>query len=237
MRQVPNYLIIGNGRLSQHFQYYFNQLGLNCRVWSREMSYERLSEQSAEASHILLLITDSAIESFIQRYLTSSKAVLVHCSGSLATNQAYGAHPLMTFANDLYEEALYSSIPFVLDEDAPAMEALLPGLPNASFRLPKKEKAKYHALCVMAGNFSCLLWQKLMNTFQKEFKLPGEIAHPYLQQQMINLMQQPENALTGPLARNDKNTIEKNLLSLKDDPFRQVYESFINCYQQLNEQI
>ncbi|EKD71772.1 MAG: hypothetical protein ACD_46C00103G0013, partial [uncultured bacterium] len=129
--------------------------------------------------------------------------------------------------------ATYQSIPFILDHDAPSFSELLPGLPNSHVRLHKSLKAKYHALCVMSGNFSCLLWQKLFSDFEKELKLPREVAYPYLQQQMHNLIDNPTQALTGPLIRGDTKTIEKNLSALEGDPFKQVYESFIACYQQM----
>ena len=66
----------------------------------------------------------------------------------------------------------------------------------------------------MSGNFSCLLWQKFFASLEHEFNLPPAIAFPYLIQQMNNLLHDPQAALTGPLVRNDKDTIEKNLAAL-----------------------
>ncbi len=36
MRQVPNYLIIGSGRIARHFSYYLQLLQLPYRQWSSE---------------------------------------------------------------------------------------------------------------------------------------------------------------------------------------------------------
>lgn len=236
MRQVPHYLIIGNGRLARHFQHYFNLLSLPYSTWHRGESPEVLQQKVAGASHILILISDAAIEGFIQTHLASANSMLIHFSGSLATDLAIGAHPLFGFHSGTYSLLTYQSIPFVIDHDAPDFESLLPGLHNAHSRLHKNQKAKYHALCVMSGNFSCLLWQKYFKTLEDEFHLPVSIAYPYLQQQTQNLIQDATHALTGPLVRDDQITIQKNIDALSGDPFKALYEAFVTCYQALQEE-
>ena len=39
----------------------------------------------------------------------------------------------------------------------------------------------------------------------------------------------PDNALTGPLARKDFKTIKRNLSALANDPYKKVYEAFLNA--------
>jgi len=236
MKQVPEYLIIGNGRVSRHFQHYFSLLQLPFTQWNRNEHFEKLHHQLINASHILLLISDAAIENFIIHHLkTAPQTVWVHFSGSLISHYAHGAHPLMTFNETLYLLDEYLKIPFILDDDAPSFQAILPGLPNPYQRLPKSLKAKYHALCVLSGNFSCLLWQKLFDSFQREFNLPESFAHPYLLRQTQNLILDQKKALTGPLVRKDQGTIEKNLAALSSDPFKEIYEAFVSCYQKKEE--
>lgn len=228
MRQVPHYLIIGNGRVAKHFCHYFNQLGIVFSCWHRKLPREQLDKLLSSATHILILISDDAIDCFINSYLSTSKACLIHCSGSLTSEKAYGAHPLMSFSHELYAIEQYQAMTFVVDDDAPDSSELLPGLPNASVRLKKSLKAKYHALCVMAGNFSCILWQKLMRSFEQEFHLPSSISHPFLMQQSKNIMSDYTTALTGPLVRGDDETIAKNIAALEGDSFQEIYKSFVN---------
>ncbi len=235
MRQVPHYLIIGNGRVSRHFQYYFSRLNLPYTLWHRRLPHAQLHHALTLATHVLLLVNDSAIDSFIAEHLREAASRLIHFSGSLVTENAYGAHPLMTFSEALYDLEHYQAIPFVLDHDAPEFENLLPGLPNQHVRLHKTLKPKYHALCVMSGNFSCILWQKLFKTLEQEFSIPASVAYPYLYQQTQNLLLNPDTALTGPLVRGDDATIEKNLAALEDDVFRNVYESFAAAYKKTEE--
>jgi len=199
------------------------------------MPVSTLAPLAAGASHILLLIRDDAIEPFVKTHLAESKAVKIHFSGALNTRGIYGAHPLMTFGAALYAPEKYRDIHFIIDADAPDFAALLPGLPNAHARLDPAQKAKYHALCVMAGNFSCLLWQKLFDTLQSDFDIPAAAALPYLSQQTENLIADYRTALTGPLARGDAATIACNIAALKGDEFQAVYQAFVNAYTEKQE--
>lgn len=233
--QVPAYLLIGNGRAQRHMACYFDYLGISYTHWHRGMAEETLASLAAEATHILILIRDDAIADFAQFHLSGVAALKIHFSGVLVVDGIHGVHPLMTFGPDLYTREKYISIPFVAEDDAPEFSALLPGLPNPSARIKKADKAKYHALCAMAGNFSCLLWQKLMDSFASDFGLPPDTANAYLRQQTENLLHDYKTALTGPLARGDRVTVQKHLAALKGDPFAEVYQSFITAYEGIRE--
>lgn len=236
MRQVPQYLIIGNGRVACHIRHYFHLLDLPFSAWHRQEPIDNLHALLPAATHVLLLVSDQAIDTLIATHLQNSKAMRIHFSGSLVTSHAFGAHPLMSFNSSLYTLEQYQTIPFVLDHDAPEFPVLLPGLSNQHVRLHPSMKAKYHALCVMSGNFSCLLWQALFSALEKDMHIPAAIAHPYLLQQMQNLIENPKTALTGPLVRNDVVTIEKNLAALQGDPLHDVYQSFVSCYQKFSKE-
>jgi hypothetical protein len=136
MRQVPGYLIIGNGRVARHFCHYFSLLDIPVSQWRRPESLTRLKTLASKATHILLLVSDKAIEPFIREHLQDTAAVKVHFSGALTTPLAHGAHPLMTFNDGVYPLEKYKSIPFVVDAGAPDFEDLLPGLPNPHASLP-----------------------------------------------------------------------------------------------------
>ena len=236
MRQVPYYLIIGNGRVARHFRHYLSLMQIPYLSWHRDKSFTDLQEQLKHATHILLLISDSSIEHFLKENLKTSTAIRIHFSGSHVSQFSHGAHPLMTFDDHQYTLQQYQTIPFIIDDDAPDFDKLLPGLPNPHTRLQKSLKAKYHALCVLSGNFSCMLWQKLFSDLEHELKIPAEMAFPYLKQQTQNLLTNYKTALTGPLVRNDTTTIKNNLHALEHDPFQEIYKSFISCYQQLKSE-
>ncbi len=54
---------------------------------------------------------------------------------------------------------------------------------------------------------------------------------PIMHQTIKNINDDIDNALTGPLKRNDKLTINKHLESLKDDELFSLYQEFIKLYK------
>jgi len=229
MGQVPTYLIIGDGRVARHFSHYLSLLRIPCRQWSRSQDIS-LSEIIKDSSQLLLLISDSAIESFIKEHACLSGMRLIHFSGQLVTEAAYGAHPLMTFGPELYTLQDYREIPWILERGAPAFSELLPGLPNPHFVISKQEKNYYHALCVMSNNFTTILWSKFFNEMNDRFQIPKEHLLPILRRTMTNMCGDHEAALTGPLVRGDTSTIEANIASLEGDVYAEVYRAFVAAY-------
>lgn len=235
MRQVPAFDatpigIIGDGRVARHFRHYLNLLGLPVHTWSRRGSSAPPADVLAPCRTVLLLIRDAAIVPFIDAWPALRERRLVHFSGSLVTPAAEGAHPLMTFGQELYDLATYRSIPFICDAGGTPFDELLPGVPNPSFTIPAAGRPYYHALCVLAGNFSTMLWVKFFDELQHRFGIPADAAHPYLARLAANVASDGGRALTGPLARGDVETIEANLKALEGDPFQSVYSAFARAY-------
>jgi 2-dehydropantoate 2-reductase len=232
MRQVPTYLLIGSGRVATHFRCYFKLLQLPFQSWSRqENSPQSLASLSENCSSILLLISDKAIPAFLEQYPFLKGRNLVHFSGCLSVPGVHSAHPLMTFVPELYDLATYSKTPFILAEEGPDLSSLLPGIPNPSYRISEASRPYYHALCVLSGNFTALLWQKFFKEITGRFQLPQEVAYPYLKQVADNLMSAAPQALTGPLVRGDQATIAANLEALDGDQYQIIYQAFVEAYQ------
>jgi predicted short-subunit dehydrogenase-like oxidoreductase (DUF2520 family) len=229
---APPVGIVGNGRVARHFRHYFGHLGLAVRTWARRDSAAPPGVALAACPTVLLLIRDDAIVPFVESQPELRRKRLVHCSGSLVTPLAEGAHPLMTFGPALYEPAVYEAVPFVTESGGTPFPELLPGLPNPWFAVPRAERARYHALCVLAGNCSAMLWLKLFDELERRFGIPPSAAFPYLARVTANLMTTAGEALTGPLARGDRRTIDSNLRALEGDPFQPVYAAFVRAHDQ-----
>ena len=236
-----NYAIVGGGRLARHFSEYFRLLEISHTRWTRDRwspfntfdlpgAEQRLKETVRHADRVLLLVKDNAIAALLKQYPFLHEKCLIHCSGSLGVPGVAGAHPLMTFTGSLYELDTYQEIPFMI-ETGSDFNQLFPGLPNPHFVMNAADKARYHAMCVMAGNFSQFLWKGIADRFEQQFELPATTLHPYLKQVTENFVQTPESALTGPLTRNDQQTITRNLDSLDGDPLQDLYAAFVRFYQ------
>jgi predicted short-subunit dehydrogenase-like oxidoreductase (DUF2520 family) len=219
------YCIVGSGRTARHFAHYFHTLGLAAHHWDRSQPLATFHSFLAQSTHVLLLISDSAIEGFYREHLTQFQGTVVHFSGALEVAGIESAHPLMTFSENLYDAETYRKIPFVTTSlKTPAQ--ILPNLPNTIHRISTADKAYYHALCVMSGNFTTLLWQK-MSQGLGEMGLPTGIESTYRDQIFKNLSNDLDRALTGPIARRDLATVLRNDQALQTDAYQKIYRAFV----------
>jgi hypothetical protein len=221
-------LVVGSGRVATHFLHYFKLKGMPCANWNRKQHSEsELRRRLAETSIVLLLIGDSAIEEFRDANLCEFKGPVVHFSGSLNVAGIESFHPLMTFGPVLYSDEFYERI-FFAGASEKRFRALFPHLPNPVFELKNENKALYHALCVMSGNFPQILWQACLSAFN-DLQVPNEAVSLYLQRNLENFLTNPAQSLTGPLARKDRGTIERNLNALPEN-LRPLYQAFVDYY-------
>lgn len=228
MGQVPQiqYGIIGDGRVARHLSHYFDLMQIPHLNWARSTTDCSAAKTLAECQVVLVLIRDSEIENFLTQQPAFQTKVRVHFSGSLVTPLAQGVHPLMTFGNDLYDQQTYEKMAFVCDTGTD-FKAIFPILSNPYYLIPAQLKPYYHSLCVLGGNFSTVLWQKLFNELENALGIPRDAAFPYLNQISKNLAQNSKGALTGPLQRRDRVTLQNNLKALENDEFQAVYQAFV----------
>ncbi|MGD9252839.1 MAG: DUF2520 domain-containing protein [Holophagae bacterium] len=225
----PTYGLIGRGRLATHLARYFQLEQLSYRQWHRAKP-EPLRESVEGCDVLLLAISDDAIEPFVAANPEVTDRRVVHFSGSLVSDRANGLHPLMTFGPELYDHETYRAIPFVGERGGPSFDEVFPTLGNPSWVLETDLKPLYHALCVLAGNFTTMLWGKAFADFEQRLELPREVLLPYLERTAANTAAAGESALTGSLARGDQRTIDRDLAALEGDPYREVYQAFARAF-------
>ncbi len=216
--------------MAKHMAAYFAFEAIAPVQWSRKSDKGSPVDKLKDCSIILLLISDDAIEPFVKQYPELTKKRLIHFSGSLYSQQVWGMHPLMTFAKQLYSLAAYRQIPFIV-EDRVNFKDIFPNLSNRSYPLRSDMKGLYHALCVMSGTFSVVLWQKIRKMFERDLQIPWEVLIPYLTRTFQNISVDPEHALTGPLVRDDHETMKRNIEALPEAEWKRLYSAFIEAYR------
>ncbi|QEN04518.1 DUF2520 domain-containing protein [Thiospirochaeta perfilievii] len=229
--KTTRYGLVGNGLLANHLKKFLDLEGIEYLHWSRKENQENPWEILKECRIVLIVIKDSNIENFISQNPKLKEKTLVHFSGSITVDGTYGFHPLMTFGEDLYSLESYREIPFIGCETIEKFREIFPELKNCYYTIDKSQKELYHALCVIGGNFTTILWQKVIDGFTDDLKLPKKVLNPYLNQVCTNIMTDHVNALTGPIKRGDKLTIKKNISALKDRSWKRVYKMFNSIYK------
>ncbi len=237
------YGFVGDGRLSRHWRHYFTSLGIPWKLWSRRMARPNgkpgitAALALAGCPTILLAVSDDAIAPVMARLRADglSDRRFVHFCGGRSFEGAFGTHPLMSFAGELYEPAFYRDIPVFADQDDARPEpveefrALFPRLPNPCFPLKAADKAYYHALCALAGGFTAVLWREFFTAMSERFGAPREALAAYPRRIIENVIASSDGALTGPVARGDAETIDAHLTALEGTALAGVYQAFISA--------
>jgi len=227
-KRSVDHLIVGSGRVATHLKHYLNLKKIPFLDWNRkEHTVAELTSMLPDVSNVFLLLKDSAIEEFRDQYLSSFEGTVFHFSGSLNAEGIESFHPLMTFGPDLYSLSFYEQIHFA-SSSKEKFKACFPTLKNPVFELKDEDKAYYHALCVMSGNFPQVLWQACLSRF-RDLGVPPAAVTLYLQKNLENFSKNPYQSLTGPLARKDWGTIEKNVQALPE-VLKPLYKAFVKFY-------
>ncbi len=220
-------LLIGSGRLSKHLHHWQRLLKppYTVTTWSRNESVAALKAHLQTHHLVWLAVTDSSLTEFYNEHLAGSAARVVHFSGAFHDDRMVSAHPLMSFSHDLYNLQDYQKIYFSLT-GAASLAEVLPGFQNTFGVLPTEQKPLYHALCVLTGNVPQMLWSETLKNFNR-LGIPDSAVEAYIRQTTKNFIELKEKSVTGPIARGDTSTIEKNLQALRPFHFLQkIYSQF-----------
>lgn len=226
----PTYGLVGRGRVATHLRHYLELERQRVRHWHRGLE-EPPSVTLEGATVILLAISDDALAAFVDAHPGLGDCPMVHFSGSLTLGGVCGLHPLMTFGPDPYDLATYRAIPFIEERGGASFHDIFPALDNPVFALDPDLKPLYHALCVLAGNFTTVLWAKAFEEFEGTLGLPREVLRPFLERTVANTLDAGSAALTGSMARSDRGTIARDLAALDGDPFGEVYRAVARVFE------
>lgn len=228
---LSKYLIIGSGRMARHLLQYFSLILKDTHDakfiidhWIRTQGPELLQEKIKNCTHILVAISDSSLSEFIQNNLISTGKIIIHFSGALNIDGTISTHPLMSFSHDLYSFEVYKQIHFAVTGTS-TLQNIFPMFENEFTEVLPKDKALYHAYCVMSGNLPVILWSQILKELEK-LQFPPHILDLYLNQVLQNFIHLRDKALTGPIARKDQVTIQKNIEALPQPEFKKIYQLF-----------
>jgi predicted short-subunit dehydrogenase-like oxidoreductase (DUF2520 family) len=189
----------------------------------------------AEAPLIVLSVPDGALAQLAQTLPVRAGAALVHTCGArgldvLDAAAARGAlcgvmHPLQSFTRDRGADS-FVGVAAGLEASSPGLTATLQSLAQAlgmqPFSLQGVQRPAYHAAAVLASNAVVALHAAAARAFALA-GLPSEHARaalaPLTRGTADNLARLPlVDALTGPVARGDVQTVAAHLGALAPDP-------------------
>ncbi|MEE2692482.1 MAG: DUF2520 domain-containing protein [Pseudomonadota bacterium] len=227
------YVIFGNGRVGASIGAWLRHLGHRATTVARAEAAAQappVLAAIAEADVVAAAIPDGAIAAWRRAFapaLDGKRAI--HFSGALLVDGLYSYHPLYSFPRTPLPPEAMNRIAFARQEGAPPLREIIPGAPNPEFAVADRDRAYYHALAVLSGNFAAYLWNETAKGLAGRLGLkPEEVLAGYLEGVVARFAESPFDSLTGPVARRDRASAEANLAALAGEPrLEALYRAFL----------
>lgn len=203
--------------------------------------YSNLEQLVADSDIIFITTSDDQIESVVKQLsedcCLKPGQLIVHTSGALPSTilspvKAFGCfvysmHPLQAFADVDKSASDLSKTYFCVEGDEEkisVLEDILLTCKNAYFKARPEQKILYHTSACMLSNYLVTLIHnslKLMDDIQIDNTTAFKAMLPLVNSTIQNVLDLgTKDALTGPIARGDIDTVKKQLeaisLSSKD---------------------
>lgn len=218
--------------------------------------YEKLEELVKVSNTLFLAVPDGAIEDVwdcITKFDLNRK-IVCHFSGSLSSDvfksyertgaKVCSVHPIYAFSNKYSAYEQFHKVRLTLEgeeEAVAAMKGLWESLGHKIATINKEDKAKYHAAMSFASNHVLAVVETSVQLL-KECGFQEESAYEALNtlvcENVVNGMKLGVvSALTGPVERNDIDTVKKHLAVLNSQDkelYRNLAERLIEISKKKN---
>lgn len=220
-------VIFGAGRVGRSFGAYAASLGGEITLLSRG---EDGAAAVARADLVAAAIPDDALPAWFDEWRTALAGKhRLHFSGARVIAGLPGYHPLYSFPAAPLDPKAFGLIAMAREPDAAPFSTLLPGAKNPEFVVRDEDRAFYHALAVVSGNFAAHLWNETAAAFAARLgPKAGEVLGAYFSSVIDRFVESPAASLTGPVARRDAETVKANLEALAGEPrLKALYRAFL----------
>ncbi|MGH2574200.1 MAG: Rossmann-like and DUF2520 domain-containing protein [Ignavibacteria bacterium] len=245
--------IIGFGNLGSHLFYALKKSGKYSINYTVKNSKVKINKEKINQSDIIFITTqDSKIKKVVNQLKGKSinlrNKFVFHTSGALASDILYplrpggcyagSFHPVQTFQSPAKNYSrLFENIFIAAEGDQLALKKatyIIKSIRAKPLILSKENKILHHICCVIASNYLVTLIRHITN-FKKILKNGFKnrrffsIYEPLTSQTLKNIKSRGIlNSLTGPVERNDKETIKLHLRTLE-----KKMPSLLNFYSYL----
>jgi predicted short-subunit dehydrogenase-like oxidoreductase (DUF2520 family) len=219
---LPALVLVGRGRVGCSLQ---RAAGAG-RIESVLAGHEDL-EQMGAAEVVLLCVPDSAIGDAARAVASAAPGLrfLGHTSGATSLEalgpvaETFSLHPLQTVPA---ADTDLTGAPCAVAGSTPAALGLARDLAGAfgmrPFEVREEDRAAYHAAAAMASNFLVALEESAAALLADAGAgaEARELLAPLVLRSAANWVDGGAEALTGPIARGDDETVERHLAALAD---------------------
>ncbi len=210
--------IVGPGRAGGSIALAAGSAGIDVTVVRR-----RPDAASISGRCVLLCVPDSEITAAVGqiRAEKANPSMLGHVSGATTLESLAGAgasegvfsmHPLQTIPDRRTDLAgAHAAVSGSTDESLSVATELAVALGMHPFRVREQDRAVYHASASIASNFLVALEQTAADLLEEiGVERSREVLAPLVRRTLENWIESGPEALTGPIARGDRVTVERH---------------------------
>ena len=227
-----------------HLTGYYSQNPVSSKeaaAYTRTTSFSTVEDVVGESDLLFLTVPDGQVGKVWEQMkdLPVAGKIICHCSGLLSSAVfseiaprgafGYSIHPLLAVSDKFQSYQTFYHAVFTVEgpeEKRNSVSELLRRCGNQIVYLDACQKAKYHAAAVMASNLVAALYdeaQKLLIECGFSRELAAESVNPlFLGNARAVAEKGAVAALTGPVERQDTETVQKHLEAL-DGNDREIY--------------
>lgn len=247
---MPTIVLVGTGNVAHHL---FRALRKNVvQVFGRNQealkSFSKYVTTTSKINEIktadlyILAVSDKAVMK-VSNQISIVDGLVAHTSGSVPisviTSKRRGVfYPLQTFTAG--KELNFNNIPICLEaenlDDYSTLENVANSISNSVHRINSQQRKKLHLAAVFANNFSNHLFQISKEICEVE-KVDFNLLKPLIME-TVNKMEflSPIEAQTGPAKRNDIETMQNHLDSLKSPFHKKIYQLISESIRKTHEE-
>ena len=216
-------IVVGRGRVGRSLEAAAEPAGINVTLVSRE-DVQSVPQSAA----VLLCVPDEAIVATAERFSAAEPSLIGHVSGAstldaLAAAAERGAgtfsvHPLQTFADgEAAVEGTPAAVAGSTDDALSYAHSLAEALGMGSFDVPEEKRAAYHAAAAMASNLLVALEESAAEVLTRVGIADArDLLAPIVLRTAAIWVERGPAALTGPIARGDRATVQRHRVALAE---------------------
>jgi predicted short-subunit dehydrogenase-like oxidoreductase (DUF2520 family) len=213
-------VVVGRGRVGASIAKAAGLAGIDVRLSGREQAVDG-------AGAVLLCVPDDAIAEVCSRIASAAPRLVGHVSGAttldaLASVRQYAStfslHPLQTFADGATPvDGTPAAIAGSDEAGISFARSLAESLGMRPFEVPEENRAAYHAAAAISSNLLVALEESAVELIERlGIEDARELLAPLVLRTAANWAERGPAALTGPIARGDRATVERHVAALEE---------------------
>jgi predicted short-subunit dehydrogenase-like oxidoreductase (DUF2520 family) len=216
-------IVVGRGRVGPSLAAAAESAGIEVRLVSRD-DVGSVSQGAA----VLLCVPDDAIAETAERFAAAAPSLIGHVSGATTLDalaaaaeraaESFSLHPLQTFAGgEASVEQTPAAVAGSTDGALSYARALAESLGMRPFEVPEEKRAAYHAAAAMASNLLVALEESAAQVLTRiGVEDARALLAPLVLRTVANWVERGPAALTGPIARGDRATVQRHRVALAE---------------------